>query len=337
MRRRIVTTLSLGFAFVVFGASNAFACGGLIAPGHAEVLRKASTLAAWVGGKEHYVTGFTFAGTASSFGYLIPLPGVPEKIEKGGAWTLERLEREVNPREFAFAVAQSAGAARGYDVEVLQQVKIDALDIKVLRGGGPDVAAWARKNGFPLDFNADKIFAHYGSQKAIFAAARFDGVDAKRRGLVEGEGQTIHFTIPTPGPWIPLRVLTMGKSPTEIVEADLFILTERTPTLSPGLKDMAGMSIVRQEAASSTLLDDLRGDEGMSWVPRSMTFTALKLKAAASTIGYDLSIDGARPTGAPSAPVYPAGTSWVWWLTVAALGTAALGMLGRTARTSPAS
>ena len=37
------------------------------------------------------MTGFRFAGDAKGFGYIIPLPGVPVKIEKGGDWTLERL------------------------------------------------------------------------------------------------------------------------------------------------------------------------------------------------------------------------------------------------------
>ena len=53
----------------LFGASAgaAFACGGLVAPGHAEVLEKATTLAAWHDGLEHYVTGFRFAGAGVRF------------------------------------------------------------------------------------------------------------------------------------------------------------------------------------------------------------------------------------------------------------------------------
>src|SRR5439155_2352986 len=102
MTRRLVSIVVLAMVLVVLGAGTALACGGLVARGHAEVLRKATTLSAWHAGYEHYVTGFRFAGDADGFGYIIPLPGVPVKIEKGGDWTLERLEREINPVKAIF-------------------------------------------------------------------------------------------------------------------------------------------------------------------------------------------------------------------------------------------
>src|SRR5205807_5494554 len=97
--RRAIVVIAGATLLLATSAVAAFACGGLVAPGHAEVLQKATTLAAWHDGVEHYVTGFRFAGSASTFGYIVPLPGVPTKIEKGGGWTLERLEREVTPAE----------------------------------------------------------------------------------------------------------------------------------------------------------------------------------------------------------------------------------------------
>src|SRR5947199_7815378 len=137
MLRRPLSLCALVFAFVIALPATAFACGGLVAPGHAEVLQKATTLAAWHDGLEHYVTGFRFAGSASSFGYIIPLPAVPSRIVKGGDWTLERLEREVSPVRFE-ALAADALAPRA-SVQVIEQVQIEALDITVVRGGGADV------------------------------------------------------------------------------------------------------------------------------------------------------------------------------------------------------
>src|SRR6266536_3167327 len=148
MARRLLLVPVLASVLLVLGSGAAFACGGLVAPGHAEVLRKATTLSAWHDGHEHYVTGFQFAGNASHFGYIVPLPGVPVKIEKGGGWTLERLEREINPVEARFALTAAAPAAK--DVEVIQRIRIEALDITIVRGGGAEVAAWARQNGFDL-------------------------------------------------------------------------------------------------------------------------------------------------------------------------------------------
>src|SRR5713226_8390155 len=83
MIRRLLFVPVLTLALTVAGGGAAFACGGLVAPGHAEVLQKATTLVVWHAGFEHYITGFEFAGTASSFGYIIPLPGNPTKIQKG--------------------------------------------------------------------------------------------------------------------------------------------------------------------------------------------------------------------------------------------------------------
>src|SRR5207302_5026132 len=155
-------------------AAPAFACGGLVAPGHAEVLQKATTLAAWHDGLEHYITGFQFAGAADRFGYIVPLPGVPSKIEKAGQWTLERLEREVNPVKalFDLAVPQAAGGG----VQVLQRAKVDALDITVVRGGRPYVAAWAEANGFDLTPDTPSVLGAYSSKGAVFALARFSGL-----------------------------------------------------------------------------------------------------------------------------------------------------------------
>jgi uncharacterized protein DUF2330 len=321
MARRLLLVPVLSLVLLVLGSSAALACGGLVAPGHAEVLRKATTLSAWHAGYEHYVTGFQFGGTASSFGYIIPLPGVPVKIEKGGGWTLERLEREITPEEFGAFRALAAAPS----VQVLQQVRIEALDITIVRGGGEDVAAWAKKHGFDLTADTPKVLGRYSSSGAVFALAKFDGVAALKRGLVEGQGQTIHFTIPLSAPWIPLRILTLGKVAPEIVDADLFVLTDKAPSLQPQIWDMPGMKLRAYEKASPALLQDLRSDEGMSWLPKDgMWLTAMSLHTPAGRIGYDLSIDGGGPPR-PSVLV-PHGSMLPWLLATLAgvLGAAAL-------------
>src|SRR5439155_19809286 len=188
MVRRWLSIVVLAMALLVVGGGSALACGGLVAPGHAEVLRKATTLSAWHAGYEHYVTGFRFAGDAKGFGYIIPLPGGPVKIEKGGDWTLERLESEIHPVKATFA-GPLAAADRG--VIVLQKVRVDALDITVVRGGGPDVAAWAQRNGFDLTPDAGRVLGQYSDGGAVFALAKFDALESSRRGLIEGQGTTI--------------------------------------------------------------------------------------------------------------------------------------------------
>jgi Uncharacterized protein conserved in bacteria (DUF2330) len=326
MARRLVLIPVLALVLLILGSGAALACGGLVAPGHAEVLRKATTLSAWHAGYEHYVTGFQFAGNASHFGYIVPLPGVPVKIEKGGGWTLERLEREINPVEARFAL-QAAAVPAPKDVEVLQQVRIEALDITIVRGGGAAVAAWASRNGFDLTPDTPRVLGRYSSSGAVFALAKFNGVLAAKRGLVEGQGQTIHFTIPLKAPWIPLRILALGKVAPEIVDADLFVLTDKAPTLSPQIWDMPGMTLRAFGAASPSLLQDLRSDKGMSWLPsKGMWLTAMSLHTPARSLGYDLSIDGGGPPW--PAVLAPQASRWIWWIAAAAGMVGAIALLG---------
>jgi hypothetical protein len=323
-------------ALIIVPSSAAFACGGLVAPGHAEVLQKATSLAGWHAGYEHYVTGFKFSGGAESFGYIIPLPGDPSKIQKGGDWTLERLEREIQPPFERAALAFDAAVPLAKHVTVLQQVKIEALDITIVRGGGRDVAAWAEKNGFDLTPDTPQVLGQYSSAGAVFALAKFDRKEAVKRGLIEGQGATIHFTIPTKAPWIPLRILALGKTANERVDADLFVLTDDIPSLYPLADDIAGMEIVKAERASDQLLADLRSDKGMTWLPaHGMWFTALGLHTKAGSIHSDLSINGGGPVFDPAHGTSGAGTpTWAWWMTAAVL-VALLGMVGLMWRSGP--
>src|SRR5436309_925479 len=81
---------------VATAAGPAWGCAGLVTPsGNVRLLRTA-TLAAYHDGLEHYVTSFTFSGSGAEFGSIVPLPGIPAKVERGGDWTLQRLARETS-------------------------------------------------------------------------------------------------------------------------------------------------------------------------------------------------------------------------------------------------
>src|SRR2546425_2661552 len=135
MLKRFAILVS-ALAFFVLQSQSALACGGLVAPNGAVRLARATTLVAWHDGIERYMTSFTYQGDISKVGWIVPLPAVPLKIEKGGAWTLQRLARETRPQveDVAFGAARTAAS-----VAVLQQVVIDALDITVLKGSGQQV------------------------------------------------------------------------------------------------------------------------------------------------------------------------------------------------------
>ena len=285
----LATGVGIALAAAVLTAGPAAACGGLVAPNGTVRLLRTSTLAAYANGVEHYVTSFQFAGGGAEVGSIVPLPGIPTKVERGGDWTLQRLARETQPvveaadgRLEAFAAAAPA--------RVILETRIDALDLTVLEGGGKAVGDWAREHGFALTPDAPEVLDFYAERSPIFLAARFDATAARESGQGIGDGTPIHLTIPTERPWVPIRILALGREKAEPVEADVYLLTEERPSL------MAGPGLVTEQsaAASDGLLADLRSDKGMEWVPDDMWLTYLRVDGPASDLDHDLAI---HPTG----------------------------------------
>jgi hypothetical protein len=275
-------------AFIGGEAGSADACAGLIGSNGAVNLGRTTTLAAYENGVEHYVTAFQFQGGGGEFGTLIPLPGVPTNVERGGAWTLQRLQLETQPPFAGFSrLAEADEAFAG--AQVLQEVRIDALDITVLKGGGPDVAAWATEHGFRLSPDAPEVLDFYASRSPIFLAAVFDGAAAAERGQVLGDGTPVSITIPTDNPWVPLRILALGKQAEDRVEADVFLLTSGEPALLPS--PASGLFLAHSQPATDLLLDDLRSDDGMGWIPDSGWLTKLQIDTTAADLGFDLAVD----------------------------------------------
>ena len=286
MRRFLMAALAVMLA--TFGSPQLVdACAGLIGSNGAVNLGRTTTLAAYHDGVEHYVTSFEFLGGGGEFGTLIPLPGVPSDVERGGAWTLQRLVLETQPPQL-FRTEALAGAV-AEDAEVLLEVRIDALDVTVLKGGAESVAAWATEHGFRLSPDAPEVLDFYAQRSPIFLAAIFDGDAALERGQQIGDGTPVHITIPTTNPWVPLRILGLGKQADDRVEADVYLLTDEQPALLPA--PHVGMSLAHSEPATQSLLDDLRSDDGMAWVPSSAWLTKLNIDAAASQLTYDLAVD----------------------------------------------
>jgi hypothetical protein len=352
MRRTIVSTVIVGTVVVgtavLVGAGPALACGGLIGRNGAVNLERTTTLAAYKNGVEHYVTAFEFNGAGGEFGSIVPLPGVPTKVERGGDWTLQRLQREIAPPAPEFAGAARVATQLADKAEVILETQIDALDITVLEGGGRAVGTWAKDNGFLLPPDSPEVLDFYAKRSPIFMATRFDGTRAAARGTAIGDGTPIHLTIPTPNPWVPLRILALGQQPDQPVQADVFLLTDGRPALLPAGNN-AGFQLDRSEPASTSLLDDLRSDKSMEWIPSSMWLSYLKIDTPARNLRYDLAVDvngGApspRAAGLPSALLPPvvsktdvSGALAVSLLVAAGVLLAGAYAVGRTGRSAPA-
>jgi hypothetical protein len=297
---RITAAIAATTVGIVALAAPVAACGGLIGPNGAVNLLRTTTLAGYHEGVEHYITAFAYAGGGGEFGSIVPLPGVPTSVEKGGDWTLQRLLLETAP---VLAFASRAEGLEDDRAQVLLETRIDALDITVLKGGGDEVAAWAEEHGFALSQDAPEVLDFYARRSPIFLAATFDGAAAAERGQQIGDGTPVHITIPTPNPWVPLRILSLGKPAEEIVSADVFLLTDREPALLPRIRTVStsrsGMRLEHSAPASDALLADLRSDRGMEWVPERAWLTKIAIATEAGDLIHDLAVD-ASGQGAPS-------------------------------------
>lgn len=297
--RRFPAAIAASLIGLILSASPALACGGLIGPNGAVNLLRTTTFAGYHAGVEHYVTSFEFAGGGGAFGSITPLPGIPSSVERGGDWTLQRLILETEPlRRDADLFGAPAESAASGDVEILLETTIDALDITVLKGGGDEVGAWAAAQGFRLPPDAPEVLDFYASRSPIFLAAAFDADAAAERGQAIGDGTPVHVTIPTPDPWVPLRILGLGKDGVERVEADVYLLTDRRPAMLPQPAG-DGLFLDHSAPATGSLLEDLRSDAGMEWIPRSAWLSKVRVDAAAAELRYDLAID-ASGQGTPS-------------------------------------
>jgi len=317
--RRLFTFIA-AIAALLVTAAPALACGGLIGPNGAVNLLRTTTFAGYHDGVEHYVTAFEFAGGGGAFGSIVPLPDVPTSVERGGDWTLQRLVRETEPPSLRLEAAAAPA-----DAQVLLQTRIDALDITILRGGGAEVGKWAADHGFRLPPDAPEVLDFYANRSPIFMAASFDADAARERGQQIGDGTPVHLTIPTDQPWVPLRILGLGKVAGETVQADVYLLTDARPNLLPAPASN-GLALDHSAAASDGLLADLRSDKGMEWIPASGWLSKVRIDADAAQLKFDLAID---PTGSgtPSLidtglgatlppPTLPSGGLLLLWLLV---------------------
>src|SRR5262245_45282532 len=125
-RRLLPNALALGL--LLSQALPALACGSLVAPNGAIRLARATTLVAWHDGVERYLTAFTYQGDVSDLGWIVPLPAIPTKIEEGGAWTLQRLQRETHPQPPEDLAAAGTAAPKANTAQVIEQVQVEALD-----------------------------------------------------------------------------------------------------------------------------------------------------------------------------------------------------------------
>ncbi len=292
-----LSSLALVLGISLSQALPALACGGLVAPNGAVRLSRATTLVAWHGGVEHYMTAFTYEGDVANLGWIVPLPAIPTAIQEGGAWTLQRLALATQPQPAAFADTRLA--ASGSQALVIQQVQVEALDITVLKGSGQAVLDWCTANGFSIAGETRTHLLAYAQGSPIFMAAKYDTSRAQARHQIAGDGAPVLITMPTSHLWVPLEVLALDG---QQVNADLYLLTD-TPVNTTDVAATVGQSPVGSEIPGASgftvsyedrinaqLYHDLSTDRNMGWVRPGSWLTYLRLNAPAESVTYDLGL-----------------------------------------------
>ncbi len=177
------------------------------------------------------------------------------------------------------------------------EVRIDALDVTVLKGGADEVGRWATEHGFRLPPDAPEVLDFYASRSPIFLAAVFDADAAAERGQAVGDGTPVHITIPTANPWVPLRILALGKTGEERVDADVFMLTDRRPALLPAPTGDNGLLARPQRSRRRTRCSTTCAPTAAwSGCRRRAWLTKVAIDSAAAQLAFDLAVDtsGAR-------------------------------------------
>ena len=248
-------------------AAPAAACGGLVGENGTIQLTRTTTLAAYHDGVERYVTSFEFTGQGKEVGSIVPLPDVPTKVERGGDWTLQRLEREVAP-----PVAEAHSTARKAVASAARRRRCSSRP-RSTRSTSPCCGAAARRSasgrpshGFLLTPDAPEMLDFYADRSPIFMAARFDASRAQQPRPDHRRRHADHGDDPDRASR-GCRCASSASVSTQakVVEADVFLLTDDEPKLLAGGR---GLSLDRNEPANASLLADLRSDKGMGWIPQ---------------------------------------------------------------------
>lgn len=323
---KYLTPIVMAVGLAIAQAGTAAACGGLVAPDGDVRLGRASTFVAWHSGVEHYLTSFTYEGNTANLGWIVPLPAIPTQIQDGGAWTLQRLFRETHPVVFDQGLTRVASAPSAA-VQVVEQVKVEALNITVLKGSGQAVLDWCASNGFSVTGDTRAHLLKYALGSPIFMAAKYDTSAVKARHQVQGDGAPVLITMPTPHIWVPLEVLALDG---QQVQADLYLLTDKPVNTSASsavvgqspvgsdIPGAPGFSVAFQEPMNDSLYHDLSTDRNMGWVWRDSWLTYLSLDAPSTAVSYDLGVSPTdiihlAPFGTPPMAVASAATSHTLW------------------------
>lgn len=149
---------------------------------------------------EHFVRRASFDADTKDFGFIVPVPSLPEiaQVETGGFDVLETMAPYF--RGSGANKSKRAGAGGADEVVVLQSQRVGDYVATVIEGTqASGVTDWLMKNGYSARKSLIPWIDHYVKKKWKFAAFKFVGNPGKH------ETASIRLSFKSPFPYYPYK------------------------------------------------------------------------------------------------------------------------------------
>ena len=253
-------------ALLVASAAPAGACGGLVGENGTIELVRTTTLAAYSDGVERYVTAFEFTGEGEEVGSIVPLPDVPTEVDRGpatgrcSAWPRRWRRRRGPARRRRRSPPTGPARRRGHPRDRDRRPRHHRAQRR--RRRGRRVGASRTASSSPPTRPRCSTSTPSAARCSWPPASTPSG--PHELGPGRGRQHADHGHHPDRRPVGAACASSASASTATAVEADVFLLTDDEPELLAG---GTGLTLERSEPANDLLLDDLRSDVGMEWVP----------------------------------------------------------------------
>lgn len=128
------------------------------------------------GAREDLILQVRYEGPAEDFGWLVPVPGLPE-VREGSMECFYELSRLTQERtgNYAMALGMDGGMDEASQVEVIEIKTVGAYEVAILEAGNAAaLTAWLKANHFVFPTDKQNVLDAYIKKRWYFVAARID-------------------------------------------------------------------------------------------------------------------------------------------------------------------
>lgn len=180
-------------------------------------------------GREDLVTSVRFEGAPDEFGWIVPLPAVPEMYPEDAVLfeLLSKATQEPRYERSQWGVKLHGTLASVEDaVRVVKSESVGMYDATVIEGGkGSALHDWLAAHGFRPPQDADRVLQRYIDDGWVFACLKIKPAEmdsATAGGLRSGTIQPVRFRFACDEPVFPLEISSLGSGPSGVL---LYVLS----------------------------------------------------------------------------------------------------------------